>query len=706
MQLVRLSMTNFCQHRKLVVDFPIGITGIVGPNGSGKSTIPRALQFGFLSKSGNPGTIADDLNWAAAVAGEPGDVELDFVANGDEGKLKRALHQSRASLKCGDVNVRSVSAVNTEILRLLGTSKSTLEDVVFVMQGAIERILFDRPAVRKQNIHALFGIDKTEPIRVLLLNEIGSLNLSPLDDRLVELKSRIEVEIDPQLRALSTQREQFTAEIASYNSEELQQTVTSFEASAQLSQHVAGMEAQLHSLEAQPDVDVSTLEAELAAKKADVESKTASIDQMKAKLANLQSQQQTSNTRAALLSELQTLEAKIAAVAPTAPNFDASILSELEIQIAESQGEVANKQTFIDAFEGAGDTVCPTCHQPVENAGAMAAAMKPELEQRKQLITNTRATLEQARRAISTYENALLAYNMATMQAAERKASVENLLVQIPDVGSIDAAAVTSMQQAISAFSLQVSELSKLDSRYNQAVQVKTGRDAQINGLKQSIQQARQQVGSQSSVVDYEQAKLALQFVLSTREKLAELEGQFKQLQVQRASTLNELQSVEAKAQQMENLKKYQTLCERSRTVLHYDNLPRLAMQKYLGVLNSKLNEFLSIFNVPFTASIKNDMSVVCHVAEGEKTADRLSGGQKVMLGIAFRIAIYTMFASDLGFMVLDEPTNMLDNERVDCVASMLESVGAYAKNAKMQMIVITHHEELMRTFDHTVQLA
>jgi poly(A) polymerase len=66
---------------------------------------------------------------------------------------------------------------------------------------------------------------------------------------------------------------------------------------------------------------------------------------------------------------------------------------------------------------------------------------------------------------------------------------------------------------------------------------------------------------------------------------------------------LKELQSLEEQAKQMEGLKKYQTLCERARTVLHYDNLPRLAMQRYLGVLNTKMNEFLKLFMAGHGAS-------------------------------------------------------------------------------------------------------
>ena len=706
MRLERLTLTNFGQHESLVVDIPVGITGIVGSNGSGKSTIAHALQFALLGDSGNPGTKADDLNWNASAGGDTGSVELEFVADGTKGKLKRAIHMARASLKCGDINARSVSNVNTEIMKLLGTSKHTLEDIVFVMQGMIEKILFDRPSDRKRNIHALFGIDKTEPIRALLRDEIGSLNLSPIDDRVTNLKSRIETEIDPQLRSVSEQRTQLGAEVEGQDTDALQKIVTEYESAAHLSQHIEKMEAELHRLEIQPAVDVSAIEAQLALKKADVESKAVTIDEMKAKLANLQTQEQTSNTRMALLSELKDLEFTLTVAAPVAPDFDASIIKQLESQIAEAQAEVSSKQAFIDAFEGGGDAVCPTCHQLVTGAGELAESMKPQVAERQQTIDSTRESMEQARNALSVFESDQRSHVSEITRAAQRKTTVEQTLEKIPDVGFINPEAAQVMQTGIDEFNRQSAELTELTQQYNAATQHKTGHEAQVGSLTQSIQRAREQISSQLSADEYERTKLALEFVRNTRVKLAELEGQLKQLQAQRASTLKELGSLEEQAKQLVGLKTYQTLCERSRTVLHYDNLPRLAMQKYLGVLNAKLNQFLVLFHVPFTCAIKNDLSMVCNVPNhGEKPAERLSGGQRVMLGIAFRVAVYNMFASDLGFMVLDEPTNMLDDKRVTCVADMLETVGEYARNAQMQLLVITHEQALVRTFDHTVEL-
>jgi len=74
-------------------------------------------------------------------------------------------------------------------------------------------------------------------------------------------------------------------------------------------------------------------------------------------------------------------------------------------------------------------------------------------------------------------------------------------------------------------------------------------------------------------------------------------------------------------------------------------------------------------------------------------------------LGIAFRFAVYRLFASELGFMVLDEPTTMLDADHVDSVLDVLQSVRRHAHNTGMQLIVITHEPQLEMAFDQTVRL-
>jgi exonuclease SbcC len=115
---------------------------------------------------------------------------------------------------------------------------------------------------------------------------------------------------------------------------------------------------------------------------------------------------------------------------------------------------------------------------------------------------------------------------------------------------------------------------------------------------------------------------------------------------------------------------------------------------------------YLQAFDIPFTAQIKDDLDVLCvFPGVGEKPAGRLSGGEKVMLGIAFRFAIYRLFAGELGFMFLDEPTVMLDDNKVQGVVDVMQSVRRYAHSTGMQLIVITHKPQLETAFDHTIRV-
>ena len=85
--------------------------------------------------------------------------------------------------------------------------------------------------------------------------------------------------------------------------------------------------------------------------------------------------------------------------------------------------------------------------------------------------------------------------------------------------------------------------------------------------------------------------------------------------------------------------------------------------------------------------------------------ASRLSGGQKVVLALAFRIAVNSLFAADLGVIALDEPTAYLDDENISCLDVALARLRDLSEARGLQCILITHEKGLGHLFDHVVQL-
>jgi exonuclease SbcC len=84
--------------------------------------------------------------------------------------------------------------------------------------------------------------------------------------------------------------------------------------------------------------------------------------------------------------------------------------------------------------------------------------------------------------------------------------------------------------------------------------------------------------------------------------------------------------------------------------------------------------------------------------------ARQLSGGQKVILAIAFRAALDRVFGHDTGMMYLDEPTAGLDADNVKYFHEALQKL-AEKSGTDRQLVVITHVHELSGVFDQLIQL-
>ncbi|KAJ3995719.1 P-loop containing nucleoside triphosphate hydrolase protein [Lentinula boryana] len=76
----------------------------------------------------------------------------------------------------------------------------------------------------------------------------------------------------------------------------------------------------------------------------------------------------------------------------------------------------------------------------------------------------------------------------------------------------------------------------------------------------------------------------------------------------------------------------------------------------------------------------------------------RCSAGQKMLASIIIRLALSDSFGQNCGILALDEPTNALDTENIEALASSLVDIINERKNhANFQLIIITHDENFLR---------
>jgi DNA repair exonuclease SbcCD ATPase subunit len=130
-------------------------------------------------------------------------------------------------------------------------------------------------------------------------------------------------------------------------------------------------------------------------------------------------------------------------------------------------------------------------------------------------------------------------------------------------------------------------------------------------------------------------------------------------------------------------------------------------MKEYAARINKRIAHYLQVWEAPFRLYLDDSLSFQARFDTGfELPAARLSGGQKIVASTSFRLAMSDTFAKNVGLLILDEPTNHLDKENVVHLQQLLLKLKQFAGTAQRQIIIVTHEEQLVNFFDHTIQLA
>ena len=406
----------------------------------------------------------------------------------------------------------------------------------------------------------------------------------------------------------------------------------------------------------------------------------------------------------------------------------------IELQYALTRAR-KDQETFRDGF-------CPTCEQPVADGHrhggfkvedlegqveamrqqeallwaarykeAQAALQEAEAKYRLELDRFTQFFTPKALEAEQVSQAAQQAVHDATKLAGDH----QHLILGIQKAQALlaDQPDVQVSEGALEAARAYVDTVQDHLARYQQATQLARGLEDQMGRADQELEQSRQGLERVSREVQapdpqaVQQAIGDLERCRAYRQELQQV-GQRQGVQQAKVAHLQVTQEEQRRQLSREALDaEWCAAVTAARDALHVSQYPAVVMREYAGVINQRIAHYLGVLDAPFRCWLDQEtMGFLAEFSDGRRhAAARLSGAQRIIASVSFRLALTDTFASELGFVVLDEPSAYLDEANIENLQNLLLNLKQVSGESGRQIILITHEQALMGFADHVIEL-
>jgi exonuclease SbcC len=423
--------------------------------------------------------------------------------------------------------------------------------------------------------------------------------------------------------------------------------------------------------------------------------------------------------------------------------------------VDDARREVNKASEFIRAFEDTGLAECPTCGTPTANLAEKLAATKALLP----TLKATEVTAVSRFQASSDYDAAMSKYAedrqyldgqlpwwKLQLEKIQQLPRLEQAFAQAKaavDASAFNDAALTGynnrreqLQQAIANWNHQEANLQTIEQPATASedelrglINSQAAREKAAQDFDQMIQRESQeksrlegQIGQlQTTITSRESSLATLADVSEDQHELAQrnktvFDTELQDRQTADTNLATAQQAVtyweQALAQVQRSLAESQAIIAareqllKVRDLFHHSNLPRFVAHQNLNRLQAAINRFLEMFQTDFRVRADEGLSFIAEFLDHRRqAAERLSGGQKVILALAFRLAVNVMFAENIGLLALDEPTAFVDEHHIRGFEPVLQQLRAFSTSRGLQCVMITHERGLAPLFDAVISL-
>lgn len=709
-------LENFGPHENLELNFSKGLNGIYGRNGAGKST---AMIAAYAALTGDWSRHALGKQGCVKVGEKSCNVAIDLsLSDGSIATIARIISPKTSQrLVWGDYEVVRSEEIAGWLSSSFGLTKHILDNYMFIPQGEMYSFLDTSPKIRAERFAHLCGTEIADKIKVMLKafqaeeskKSVMFLPLGTADiqkgviAKLEEQRDSIKKEMDEELE----KGKDFNFDA---NNEDIKKA---YERLAYL----------MNAEQVYSRTEFAIKECDKEINNISVEYDKATEKQKKASL-ELVNKEDTVFGCEKLIScyEYQNLHREEYKICSSnlekfkkdkdnllSPGLPAAYSNYSNVQdINNAKGEyykVCSKVDIYKAIINAGESDgCPVC-------GADSEHQKYTPDQYLSKLKEYEASKNNLGEWINNIENYIKekeSYDENVTNLNMRISNAEESLVKYKDIVWVSDKDYDTAKKWVAwkeAGEDMVDDLFKEANKLSMKLDnCKTKRESLEREFKDCYFVDKTEIATLQEKLDkYNEVAGAARV---SREKISSLHGQWQVIVAQINNEKERLVEAEESEKNQLSHNKFVNLLSDASDVLGRDKLPYAIHRKVLFSLVERINYELASFEAPFVVTAETDLTFTAHFVSGphkglDITASALSGGQKVLLGFAYWFALQYMFASQIGVMVLDEPTDGLDKYNREKSVDVLAALRDRVNKCGQQVIIITHDETLMPVFNN-----
>ena len=360
---------------------------------------------------------------------------------------------------------------------------------------------------------------------------------------------------------------------------------------------------------------------------------------------------------------------------------------EIQSKLEENEGMMGKLVGFLECAGKLhiADGKCPVCNSPVTKVNEMFNVDHIQLEIRRR--SEEKYKLQVAKVELKKEEQQLAEQDKKIVTA--EKFLSNNSIISENDLVEIEVE-LNGKKKDLAKLPLQIAYVG--DDPFKLVI------DGVSKTLAEEITALRGQMSGLSHQ-QYTDTKLERTRLIQELQTASVKTGEYRRVITDAQATID---SAKRAMEQLRQASEFSKMLERIRSMIfNRDGMVGISLRSWaLGVISQKASEYASLFNIGISrielTEGAREVAITCYGRQGEIDMDSLSGGEKVAVALALRLSIaYMMGSNKLDFIILDEPTAHLDEDRRRGLVRILSEAFREGVGPLAQLIIITHDSEI-----------